>query len=112
MDQFVARANIDHFLDLLRNNDLPAERISSINKLLIEEEEKLGQSLEHLEFAESRAASYRRQLEALFRWRDGFPDGSSERVQAEGIVTKFEVTLELVEGFCQRLRYQVNRRSL
>jgi hypothetical protein len=53
MDQFVARANIDHFLDLLRNNDLPAERISSINKLLIEEEEKLGQSLEGCQLSPS-----------------------------------------------------------
>jgi hypothetical protein len=35
VDNFVARANIDHFLDLLQH-DVLAERMSAINKLLME----------------------------------------------------------------------------
>lgn len=112
MEPFIARANIDHFLDLLRDDDLPAERISAINQLLIAEENKLSRDLEQLDFAESRAALYRSRLDGLLRWRDGFADGSSERSRADGVVAKFEVTLEIVDRFCLQLRRQVNRRSL
>ena len=59
MDHFVARANIDHYLNLLNNGDVPAGNKSTITRLLIEEENKLGHDREQLEFAETRAARCR-----------------------------------------------------
>src|SRR5262249_39399423 len=65
MDGFIARANIDHFLDLLKDGDLAPERRATIVRLLIEEEDKLGHDLEQLDFAESRAENGRRRLQQL-----------------------------------------------
>jgi hypothetical protein len=78
----------------------------------MEKEKKLGWDFEQLEFAESRAARYRSRLDALLRWRDSFADGSSERARAEVVAVKFETTLEIVQGFCQQMRRQVNGRPL
>lgn len=71
MDQFVARADIDHYLNLLRKTDASAEDRSAINKLLIKELNKLGRNATQLEFAEARAAT-RRRFNQMCQWRDGF----------------------------------------
>ncbi len=51
MDQFIARANIDHYLEMLKNNDISSHNRSMITKLLIEEENKLGRDHEQLGIA-------------------------------------------------------------
>ncbi|MBU6464780.1 MAG: hypothetical protein KGR71_19780 [Proteobacteria bacterium] len=108
MDNFVARANIDHFLDLLQNGDIPAERKSAINKLLIEEENKLSRDSEQLEFAESRAAKYRVHFDRLCDWRDGFANGSADHIRAGMVLKTFEITLLTMESFCAQMRERVN----
>jgi hypothetical protein len=45
MDHFIARANIRHFGDRLRSEANPGVRFR-LQKLLVEEEDKLGQDLE------------------------------------------------------------------
>ncbi|MGF6431369.1 MULTISPECIES: hypothetical protein [Bradyrhizobium] len=59
VNEYTARANIDHYLDLLKRPDVPTNTRSMLNKRLLEEEDKLGRRLEQLEFAESRAAACR-----------------------------------------------------
>jgi len=111
MDQFVARANIDHYLNLLHTTDASAEEGSAINKLLIEELNKLGRNTAQLEFTETRAASCRRRFDQMCQWRDGFAQGSGEREKADRTVAKLETTLQLVEGFCHQMRRQLNGSS-
>jgi hypothetical protein len=62
MHRYIARANIDHYLDLLNSTDLSAEKRAILTKLLIEEEDKLSLDMEHLEFTERRAADGRERV--------------------------------------------------
>lgn len=112
MDLFVARANIDRYLDLLHTGNSSTQDRSVLNKLLIEEENKLGRDLEQLDFAEGRVASYRQRFNQICHWRDGFVDGSSERSQADRVVESFETTLQMMESFCGKMRAKVNASSL
>jgi hypothetical protein len=58
VDQYVARANINHYLSLLNSGaELSHQNSGTITKLLLAEEDKLGHDLEQLEFAETRAAA-------------------------------------------------------
>jgi hypothetical protein len=77
VNNFIARANIDHFLELLKDDDLSVEKRSVICKLLIEEENKLSRDLEQLEFAQSRAAQCQQRVDQLHDLRNGFTDGST-----------------------------------
>jgi hypothetical protein len=112
MDTFVAHANIDHYLDLLRNGDVPARNRSMIRKLLVEEENKMGRDREHLEFAESRAAACRARADRQRRLLDSFNPGSTDWVQAERLLVNFESLAQFVEGFCLQIRRQVNENRL
>jgi hypothetical protein len=110
MDNFVSRANIDHYLDLLRRGDLPPEKHEAIVKLLIAEEDKMGQDLEHLEFAEKRAARGRDLLSQLRYVRDG--EDLVDRASAERLITNFETTQSLMDDYCQQLRTRVQSSQL
>ncbi len=112
MDKFLTRANIDHYLDRLNNHDIPALNRTTIAKLLIEEENKLGRSREQLEFAENRAAACRDRADRQRRLLDSFDHGSTQWAQAERLLVNFESIAQLVEGFCQQMRRQVNERRL
>ena len=112
MDRFIAQANIDHYLDLLKNDDVPAHNRSTINGLLIEEEDKLSRDQEQLEFAESRAAACRLRADRQRRLLDSFAHGSSDWVQAEKLLVNFESLAQFVEGFCRQMRRQVNENRL
>jgi hypothetical protein len=112
MDDYIARANIDHYLDLLRNDDMPPGRRSVVAKLLIEEENKLGQNLEQLEFAETRAAACRDRVNRLKRLRDSFAEGSAGHSQADGLLQSFEGVLNQIEDFCRHMRKKVEAGGL
>jgi hypothetical protein len=105
MDNFIARANIDHYLDLLHHGDLPPEKHATIVKLLIAEEDKMGQDLEQLEFAEKRAARGRDLLSQLRYVRDG--EDLVDRASADRLITTFETTQSLMDDYCQQLRTRV-----
>ena len=111
MDKYVAQANIDHYFDLLKS-DLPADKKSTINKLLIEEENKLGHDREQLEFAESRAAACRDRADRQKRLLDSFDPSSPDWVQAERLLVNFESLAQFVEGFCQQMRRRVTESRL
>ena len=104
MDQSITRANIDHYLDRLNNGDIPALNRSTITKLLIEEENRLGRDQEQLEFAERRAAACRNRADRQRRLLDCFDHGSADWVQAERLLVNFESLAEFVERFCRQLR--------
>ncbi|MBR0709841.1 MULTISPECIES: hypothetical protein [Bradyrhizobium] len=112
MQRYVARANIDHYIGLLNGGDLPPHNRDTILKLLIAEEDSLGHDLEHLEFAESRAASGRQRLNHLVRLRGAFAPGTTERAQADRTVVNFERLQALLDDFCHRLRDRINARGL
>lgn len=108
MDQYVARANIDHYLSLLNVADLSPQNSGTITKLLLAEEDKLSHDLEQLEFAETRAAKCRERVDHFRRLRDAFAEGSNDRARADNMLAKFEAIHELMEQFCQHMRGRVN----
>jgi two-component system, OmpR family, response regulator len=106
------RANIDHYLQLLGNDDLSPHERTRITKLLIEEEDRLSHDLEQLEFAESRAAACRDRLNRLERLRDRFAADSTGRLLAEKMLVNFGATARLMESLCDKMRERVNSRAL
>lgn len=112
MDEYVAKANIDHYLSLLHGTDLTPRNRATINALMVAEEDKLARDVEHLDFAEARVAKSRERLRYFTRLRDAFAEGSADRAHADNVLANFETTHQLMEQFCQRIRAKVNSQSL
>jgi hypothetical protein len=107
MHRYVRQANVDHYLRILRSTDLTPQDRSSITGLLMAEIDKLAHDLEHLEFAESRAASYRKEVNELAEMRNSFAFGTTDRERAEAKLVKTENILTLLEDLCHRLRKMI-----
>ena len=108
MDSFIARANIDHYIGLLNKDDLSPKTRATVTKLLIEEMDGLTHDTEQLEFAETRAANGRNQLN---RMRSELElSAPQHRAQAEQLVANLEATQKLLDVFCHHLRNRVNNR--
>lgn len=112
MHQYVGRANIDHYLGLLNGGDLSPHNRGTITRLLIAEEDKLSHDLEHLEYAERRAASGRERLNYVRNLRATFAFGTPEREQAERLLVNIENLQTMLDDFCHRLRDKINARGL
>ncbi|MDN5003884.1 hypothetical protein ACFQZO_23900 [Bradyrhizobium sp. GCM10027634] len=112
MERFIARANIDHYLELLKDGDVPSPTRSTITTLLIEEEDKLGHDYEQLEFVESRAATCRARADRQRRLMDSFNPDSDDWVQAERVLVNFESLAQFVESYCHQMRRKVSNRPL
>lgn len=112
MNHFIGRANIDRCLELLDDRDLSAERRSAISKALIDEENKLSRGLEHLEFAESRAAACRERLKRLRSLRNRFREGSLGRTQAETMIENYRTILQQAEKLCGLMRKRLRENQL
>ena len=108
MDRFIARANIDHYLDLLSDGGCAREKRAMVTKLLIEEEDKLGHDLEQIEFAEKRVADGRDRLNHLRSRLDLVPE--QQRAEAERLVANFENIQHLLEQFCRQMRDKIDNR--
>ncbi|MDH6262435.1 hypothetical protein [Bradyrhizobium sp. BR13661] len=108
MHRFVAQANVDHFIGHLTGSDLTPDKRTSITKLLIAELDKLAHDLEHLEFAEKRAAEGRTRVNQVRDMRDGHPFGTPQREQAERLLVNCENLQTVLEDFCHRLRAKIN----
>jgi hypothetical protein len=106
-DRFVTRANIDHFLKALWDDDPPAEKRVVITKLLIEEANKLSHDPEQLQFAEDRVLAGRKRLEHLRNTLNDPRSGPANRSQASRVLATMEETQRLLEEFCEQLRAKV-----
>jgi hypothetical protein len=109
MQRFIAKANIDHYIGLLNGSDLTPNRRTAVTRLLIAEEDKLAFDLEHLDFAERRAAEGRDRLRRVRDMRDGHSFGTTEREQAERLLISCENLQTALEDFCHRLRERISR---
>ncbi|MHC2465552.1 hypothetical protein [Bradyrhizobium embrapense] len=112
MDKYIAQANIDHYLGLLKDPDVPGDTRTTITKLLLAEEDKLGHQREQLEFAESRAAACRQRADRQRRLMNAFAPGSTDRMQAERLLVNFDALTQFVEGCCHQMRRKANESSL
>ncbi len=112
MDHYIARANMDHYLGLLDDADLPPHNRSTITKLLIAEEDKLSHDIECLEFAELRTAKSQDRVEHARRLRNTFREGTIERKTADKVVANCEALQDLMEQFCHQMRQKVNASRL
>lgn len=108
MESYITHANIDHYLSLLTNQELSDHNRTTILKLMIAEEDKMGRNLEHLQFAEIRTARARDRMNYLSRLRDSFADGSAERAQTEKMLRNFEGIYQSMEQFCHHMRKKLN----
>ncbi len=112
MDGYIKRANIDHYLVLLNGADLGPDKRTVITNLLIEEEDRFGDSLAQLQFAEDRVAKGRDRVNHLRNLRDAFVPGSTDRVEADRVLANSEAIQQLLERFCRHMREKVNSRGL
>lgn len=110
MHRYVARANVDHYLDLLRDTNLTAPRRSTTIALLIAELDQLSEDAEHLEFAETRVAGSRQQVAQAAARRDSLSFGTSEREDAEKHLIHLENVHTVLDDFCHRLRHRIGSR--
>ncbi|WP_454645884.1 hypothetical protein [Bradyrhizobium liaoningense] len=104
MERFIASANVDHYLDLLKIPDIPTHARSTITKLLIEEEDKLGRDCAQLAFVESRAATYRERADRQRRLMDSFALVRTIGRRFERLLVNFESLAQFVESFCHQMR--------
>jgi len=109
MARYIARANIDHYLNIL-NADvlLGAEHRAAMTKRLIAEEDRLSHDLEQLQFAEDRAAKGRERLKQVQRLRN--KADPMHRANAEPLAANVEAIQNLLDSFCDRLRTMANSR--
>ncbi|MBB4369958.1 hypothetical protein GGD63_002751 [Bradyrhizobium sp. cir1] len=112
MDQYIAWANIDHYIRRLSSNDLTPDSRNTITKMLIKEEDKLSHDLEQLEFAEHRVAAGRKQVNRVTNLRDGFAFGTRERRQADELLVNIENLQTQLEDACHLLRRRINSHGL
>jgi hypothetical protein len=113
MKDYVARANIDHYLALLNDDDgISADQRTVIGRLLIEEEDKLSRAQEQLDFALMRTASCRARTARLRKLRDSFIVGSAARADADKTLANFEVLLGMMDEACLRLRAETQASRL
>ncbi|WP_049819895.1 hypothetical protein [Bradyrhizobium japonicum] len=108
MHRFIAQANVDHFISLLNGDDLTSDKRTAITKLLLAELDKLANELDHLEFAERKAAEGRDRVTRARETCNGHPFGTTEREQAERLLVSCENLQTVLEDFCHRLRDKIN----
>ena len=106
MDRFVARANVDHYIGLLNDPGLAAEKRATVMTLLMQEVDMLRGDFEQLEFAERKAADGRNRLHHLRSELDSTTE--PHRAEAERVLANAEATQHLLERFCHQLRNKVN----
>lgn len=112
MENFDARDNISHYLNMLWSDIASTQDRADIDELIVKEANKLRHDVLALEFLENKADVYRRRFDQICRWRDRFVDGSGERAKAEKVVEKFETTLRAIGDCCVRMREHLNGREL
>ena len=110
MDRYVARAKIDHYLDILKDRNLTAQRRSTTIALLIAELDKLSEDVEHLEFAEIRVGISRQEIAQARARRDTLSFGTSDRDDAEKYLIHLENVHTMLDDFCHRLRHKIGSR--
>lgn len=111
MHRYVARANVDHYLSILKDGTLTMKQRSTTTSLLIVELDRLGEDAEHLEFAESKVAISREQVAQAASIRDSCAAGTSQRQDAERHLVHLENVHTLLDDFCHRLRNKLQPRS-
>ncbi len=112
LHRYIGRNNVDHCLSLLGSNGLTPQERTMIVKRLIAEEDKLGRDLEHIDFAETRAAKGRERVNRVRKSRKAFDLGTRERELAERLLVHLENRQTMWEDFCHRLREKVKSRGI
>jgi hypothetical protein len=107
MENFIARANIDHYVELLVEHDMQPSERHVIRQLLIEEEGKLSYDPEQLEFLERKILVCRARLSHLRRACDRGDPNTSDRADVELALANLETTLALLEHFRGEMRSRI-----
>jgi hypothetical protein len=98
MKRSVARANVEHLLELLKHSHLAADRRATIVRLLRAELSQLPRDLDHLNFAERKLKSLRNYL---------------YRAQgAKKVLVGVKEAEELLAAFCKQLTSEPSHTEL
>ena len=100
---FVATENVDHFVALLQDPRLEPETQKTLQKLLVEEENKLARNREQLELAERRVHEGR---ERIRKMKSLLPR-SRFALRDLGVIETMEEVQELLESFHRQLRDEI-----
>ena len=98
MKPSVAHTNIEHYLSLLADERLTAERRAKITRLVVQEVNKLGRNIEELEFVQMIASKGRRRINRLQQMLDHTTE-TSQRATIEHMISIFEATQQLLDAF-------------
>ena len=102
----VGFANIDYYLGLLKDDVLVGGGRAAVNRLLLEQEDKLARNLEALDFALERAARGRATLMRLRQIRDRLNDPGGRR-QADRLIANAETLQAMLDEFYRRCKQSV-----
>jgi hypothetical protein len=112
MDRFIARENIRHYCDMLSSDIEPQVR-SSVHKLLVQEEDKLGKDLELLSTIEKQLAAGARRIETQqLRVRVLLDDGSTDAARAQACLDGMMESQRVLVGYYQSVAKEVDRNRL
>lgn len=103
MDRYIARANIDHFLDLLADSDVDPVRRTVIVRLLRVQLDKQSHHPDQLKFVESRTADGQVHFNKIKCLRNGLADPTA-RAEADALLAAQEAVQKLLQICCERLR--------
>jgi hypothetical protein len=107
VSDFITRANIDRYLELLRDPDLVSGKRAAVVKILIEEEDRLSKLQENLELAERRATRGRELLDQS-RARLCSSPHLTDHAQAVRLVSTLKSIQHLPDHFCHQPRSAAN----
>jgi hypothetical protein len=108
MDRFIARENIDLYLEKLRDPHLGDEDCAVISRMLSDQTDVLAHDLGHLGFAEDRAERWRRYVRQVRTLHD-VAKSAEGRCETARLIATAEATQRLLDGFCERIRNRARR---
>ena len=108
---YVHAANVRRFLHALTTDLDPAQR-ATMQQLLVEEENKLGKTIEQLDNASRWIEEGKKRIDTIERTAARFDGNSEHRQRAEQLLLTMQHTQALLEQFHNRLTSDLNRIDL
>ena len=107
MRDFIAEQNVDHYLSMLQKPQLASDQRTTLQKLLVEEENLLGRNREQLELADRRVHEGKQRIRKLKQTVANWHADERAREPNLSLVTAMEKTQELLEDFHRTLRNEL-----
>ena len=104
---FIANENIDRFLDMLRRPHLTTEKRTTLQALLVQEQDKLTRNREHLELSDRRVHEGKERVRTLRVIVATRTSDDPNRQRDETLLATMETTQSLLEQYNRRLHDEI-----